>query len=63
MDLNIVNIGAFAVLIIVYITVRQLLKRFADFTGNIGNSVYHEEEIKTLEAKTIALEEKINNKP
>ncbi|WP_394664803.1 hypothetical protein [uncultured Chryseobacterium sp.] len=62
MDLNIVNIGAFAVLIIVYITIRQLLKRFADFTGNIGNSVYHEEEIKTLEAKIIVLEEKINNK-
>ncbi len=63
MDFNIVNIGAFAVLIIVYIMVRQLLKRFADFTGNIGNSAYHEEEIKTLEAKIIVLEEKINNKP
>lgn len=58
-----VNIGAFAVLIIVYIMVRQLLKRFADFTGNIRNSAYHEEEIKTLEAKIIVLEEKINNKP
>ena len=58
-----VKIGAFALLIIVYIMVRQLLKRFADFTGNIGNSAYHEEEIKTLEAKIIVLEEKINNKP
>ncbi|WP_288461622.1 hypothetical protein [uncultured Chryseobacterium sp.] len=63
MDFDIVKIGAFAVLIIVYIMVRQLLKRFADFTGNIGNSAYHEEEIKTLEAKIIVLEEKINNKP
>ncbi|OVE60174.1 hypothetical protein [Chryseobacterium mucoviscidosis] len=63
MDFDIVKIGAFAVLIIVYIMVRQLLKRFADFTENIGNSVYHEEEIKTLEAKIIVLEEKINNKP
>ena len=58
-----VNIGAFAVLIIVYVTVRKLLKRFADFTENIGNSAYHEEEIKTLEAKIIVSEEKINNKP
>ncbi|HCR76851.1 MAG TPA: hypothetical protein DIW37_10700 [Chryseobacterium sp.] len=63
MDFDMVKIGAFALLIIVYIMVRQLLKRFADFTGNIGNSAYHEEEIKTLEAKIIVLEEKINNKP
>ncbi|WP_336733410.1 hypothetical protein [Chryseobacterium sp. VD8] len=63
MDFDIVKIGAFAVLIIVYITVRKLLKRFADFTGNIGDSAYYEEEIKTLEAKIVALEEKINNKP
>lgn len=63
MDFDIVKIGAFAVLIIVYVTVRKLLKRFADFTENIGDSAYHEEEIKTLEAKIVALEEKINNKP
>lgn len=63
MDFDIVKIGVFAVLIIVYLTVRKLLKKFADFTETIGNSVYHEEEIKTLESKIVALEEKINNKP
>lgn len=58
MDFDIVKIGAFAVLIIVYLTVRKLLKRFADFTANIGDSAYHEEEIKTLEEKNSCIRRK-----
>lgn len=61
MDFNIVNIGAFLALVIVYITVRKLVKKFADFTENIGNSSYNEERMETLQAKVNALEEKIKN--
>lgn len=61
MDFNIVKIGAFIALIIVYLTVRKLLKKFADFTENIGNTCYNEEKIETLQAKVNALEEKIKN--
>lgn len=52
MDFNIVKIGAFIALVIVYLTVRKLLKNFADFTENIGNSSHNEEKIEALQAKT-----------
>lgn len=60
MDFNIAKIGAFVTLIIVYVMVRKLFKKFADFTENIGDSSYNEERIETLQAKVNALEEKIN---
>lgn len=63
MDFNIYKIGAFIVLILVYLTVRKLLKKLADFTEKIGNSAHNEEEIKRLETKIITLEQKLNNKP
>ncbi len=63
MDFNIYKIGAFIVLILVYLTVRKLFKKFADFTENIGKSAWNEEEIKRLQTKIITLEKKINNKP
>lgn len=66
MDFNIVKIGAFIALIIVYLTVRKLLKKFADFTENIGqssdSSEKMQEEIESLNSKVINLEQKINNK-
>lgn len=62
MDFNIVKIGAFIALVIVYLTVRKLLKKFADFTEKIGNSSHNEEKIETLQAKVNVLEEKINIK-
>lgn len=60
MDFNIIKIGAFVTLIIVYVMVRKLFKKFADFTENIGDSSYNKERIETLQAKVNALEEKIN---
>ena len=62
MDFNIVKIGGFIVLILVYLAVRKLFKKFADFTESIGNSVDNEEELKRLNTKIITLEQKINNK-
>ena len=63
MDFNIFKIGGFIVLILVYLTVRKLFKKFADFTENIGNSANNEEELKRLETKIITLEQQINKKP
>ncbi len=62
MDFNIVKIGAFITLVIVYLTIRKLFKKFADFTENIGNSSHNEEKIEALQAKIVTLEEKINIK-
>lgn len=62
MDFNIVKTGAFITLIIVYVTVRKLFKKFADFTENIGNPSHYEEENEALRTKIVALEEKINIK-
>lgn len=62
MEINIVKIGAFIVLIAVYLIVRKLFKKFADFTENIGQSMDQEEEIKQLNTKIISLEKQINSK-
>ncbi len=62
MDFNIVKIAAFITLIIVYVTVRKLFKKFADFTEYIGNPSQYEEENEALRTKIVALEEKINIK-
>lgn len=62
MEINIVKIGAFIILIAVYLIVRKLFKKFADFTENIGQSTDHEGEIKQLNTKIISLEKQINNK-
>ncbi|WP_449389122.1 hypothetical protein [Chryseobacterium lineare] len=62
MDFNIVKIGTFVVLIAVYLIVRKLFKKFADFTEKIGQSTNQEEEIKQLNTKIISLEKQINNK-
>ncbi|UPQ74290.1 hypothetical protein [Chryseobacterium nepalense] len=62
MDFNIVKTGAFITLIIVYVMVRKLFKKFADFTENIGNPSQYEEENEALRTKIVALEEKINIK-
>ncbi|MDQ0592580.1 hypothetical protein QFZ37_000949 [Chryseobacterium ginsenosidimutans] len=66
MDFNIVKIGGFIVLVLVYLTVKKLFKRFADFTENIGKLTNTEEmeiEIEKLNTKIITLEQQINNKP
>lgn len=63
MDVNIFKIAAFIVLVLVYIAVRKLFKKLADFTERIGKSADHEEEIKRLNTKIITLEQEINNKP
>lgn len=63
MDINIVKTGAFIVLAVVYIAVRKLFKKFADFTENIGNMNRREEELNTLKSKIIVLEEQLKHKP
>ncbi|MFC3159656.1 hypothetical protein SAMN05443633_11316 [Chryseobacterium arachidis] len=63
MEINIFKIAVFLLLILVYLTVRKLFKRFTDFTENIGNSVYNEEELKRLKTKIVQLEQQINNEP
>jgi hypothetical protein len=62
MDFNIVKIGAFITLIIVYVTVRKFLKKFADFTEKIGQSIGKAEEMSHLQEKINNLEIQINNK-
>lgn len=63
MDFNIYKIGAFIALILVYLIIRKLFKKFADFTESIGKSTDNENEIKRLNTKIITLEQKINNRP
>ncbi|GAA4166947.1 hypothetical protein GCM10022217_41460 [Chryseobacterium ginsenosidimutans] len=63
MDFNIVKIIGFISLILVYLIVRKLFKKFADFTENIGKSANNEEELKRLKTKIITLEQKVNNIP
>lgn len=63
MDFNIVKIGAFVVLAIVYLIVRKLFKKFADFTENIGNRTHYEEEVNFLKSKVAVLEEQLKHKP
>ncbi|WP_042723034.1 hypothetical protein [Flavobacterium sp. B17] len=62
MDFNIVKIGGFIVLILLYIMIRKLFSKFADLTEKIGQSTNQEEEIKQLNSKIISLEKQINNK-
>ncbi len=62
MDFNIVKIGGFIVLILVYLVVRKFFKNVADLTENIGESAYNEDELKRLNTKIAALEQQINNK-
>jgi len=62
MDFNIVKIGGFIVLILLYIMIRKLFSKFADLTEKIGQSTNQEEEIKQLNSKIIGLEKQINNK-
>ncbi len=63
MDFNIVKIGAFIILVIVYLIIRKLFKKFADFTENIGNTNHHEEDLNLLKSKVAVLEEQLKNKP
>jgi len=63
MDFNIVKTGAFIVLVIVYLIVRKLFKRFADFTENIGAANSHKEELNLLKSKVAILEEQLKHKP
>lgn len=63
MDFNLIKIGGFIVLIIVYLTVRKLIRKFADFTENIGHTTNYEEELNLLKSKIIVLEEQIKHKP
>lgn len=63
MDFNIVKIGGFIVLILVYLVVRKFFKKIADFTENIGKSAEHEDELRKLNTKIAVLEQQINNKP
>lgn len=62
MDFNIVKIGGFIVLILLYMMIRKLFSKFADFTEDIGIAAHNEEKIETLQAKIDALEDKINTK-
>ncbi|SDH51740.1 hypothetical protein SAMN05421846_10117 [Chryseobacterium taeanense] len=62
MDFNIVKIEGFIVLILLYMMIRKLFSKFADFTEKIGQSNHQEEEIKQLNSKIISLEKQINNK-
>lgn len=62
MDFNIVKIGGFIVLILLYMMIRKLFSKFADFTEDIGIAANNEEKIETLQAKIDALEDKINTK-
>lgn len=62
MDFNIVKIGGFIVLILLYMMIRKLFSKFADFTEDIGIAARNEEKIETLQAKIDALEDKINTK-
>ena len=62
MDFNIVKIGGFIVLILVYLVVRKFFKNVADLTENIGESADNEDELKRLNTKIAALEQRINNK-
>lgn len=62
MDFNIVKIGGFIVLILVYLVVRKFFKNVADLTENIGESADNEDELKRLNTKIAALEQQINNK-
>lgn len=63
MDFNIVKTGAFIVLVIVYLIVRKLFKKFADFTENIGAVTTHEEELTLLKSKVAVLEEQLKHEP
>ncbi len=62
MDFNIVKIAGFIVLILLYIIIRKLFSKFADFTEKIGQSTNQEEEIRQLNNKIVILEKQINNK-
>ncbi|WP_027387568.1 hypothetical protein [Chryseobacterium gregarium] len=62
MDFNIVKIGGFIVLILVYLVVRKFFKNVADLTENIGESADNEDELKRLNTKIAVLEQQINNK-
>ncbi|WP_415329210.1 hypothetical protein [Chryseobacterium sp. MMS23-Vi53] len=67
MEFDIFKLLIFIVLMIVYLVVRKLFKKFADFTERLGNptnsSEEMAEELKRLNTKVITLEQKINNKP
>lgn len=63
MDFNIVKTVAFILLLAVYLTVRKLFKKFADFTENIGNTTQYEEELTKLKSKVVVLEEQLKRKP
>lgn len=62
MDFNIVKIGAFIILVLIYLLVRKFFKNVADFTENIGKSNDNEKQLERLNTKIINLEQKINNK-
>ncbi|SEM21232.1 hypothetical protein SAMN05421856_101764 [Chryseobacterium taichungense] len=62
MDFNIVKIGGFIVLFLLYIMIRKLFSKFANFTEKIGQSIEEAEEISHLKEKINNLEIQINNK-
>lgn len=67
MEFDTFKLLIFVVLIVVYLVVRKLFKKLADFTERLGNptdsSEEMAEELKRLNTKIITLEQKINNKP
>ncbi len=63
MNFDLVKTGAFILLVAAYLTVRKLFKKFADFTENIGNTAYQENELNLLKSKVAVLEEQLKHKP
>ncbi|WP_294251730.1 hypothetical protein [uncultured Chryseobacterium sp.] len=63
MDFDLVKTGAFIVLVAVYLIVRKLFKKFADFTENIGNTAHQENELHFLKSKVAVLEDQLKHKP
>jgi len=64
MDFNIVKIGSFIVLILLYVVIRKAFSKFANFTERIGKpdgkAEEMQEEINRLNTKIINLEQQIN---
>ncbi len=64
MDFNIVKIGGFIVLILLYVVIRKAFSKFADLTERIGKpdtqAEEMQEEINRLNTSIINLEQKIN---
>ncbi len=63
MDADLVKTGAFIALVIVYLAVRKLFKKFADFTEDIRAASNYKEELTFLKSKVAVLEEQLKDKP